>query len=356
MAENIEQARARPWLWYALAWTPPWLLYAVAVSVQPETTWWHGLISSLVIVGAAALGGVLVWQLSGRVSFPGRSRIRFALIHLSASMVYGAFWLGVMQGWLVLVATREIAAMVMRQAGLWQFSTGIYVYGLIAGVSYLLRTQRQLRERETATARAEAAAAHAQLHSLRSHLQPHFLFNALHAVGSLVRTDPAAADRAIEQLGGLLRHALDHSHRESVPLGKEWEFVLSYLALEQLRLGERLRLDCDLEPAALDVLVPPFLLQPLIENAVRHGIAHRPEGGTIRVSAQRRNGTLALQISDDGAATADPRLTAGTGFGLEGVRQQIDALYGGRGVLNVQRLASGGFAVTLNLPLDAEGA
>jgi signal transduction histidine kinase len=354
--ERTEPKRGRPWLWYALAWVPPLLLYAMAISVQPDTTWWHGLISSIVIIGAAALAGVLVWKLSGRVLFPGRSRIRFGLIHVCAAVVYGAFWLGIIQGWLVLVASRDVAALVARQAGLWQFSTGIYVYGLIAGVSYLLRTQKQLRERETAAARAEAAAAQAQLQSLRSHLQPHFLFNALHAVGSLVRTDPAAADRAIEQLGGLLRHSLDHSHRDSVPLGQEWQFVLSYLALEQLRLGERLRLDCDIEPDALDVHVPPFLLQPLIENAVRHGIAHRPEGGTIRVSARRRNGTLALRISDDGSATPDPHGTAGTGFGLEGVRQQIDAHYGARARLNVQRLAGGGFDVTLNLPLEAEPA
>ena len=350
------QTRPRGWLLYALAWLPPTLLYAVAVAVQPETAWWHGLISGTVIVGAAALAGVLVWHLSGRLPFTGRWRTGFVLIHLSAALVYAAFWLGVVQGWLLLVATREVAAMVMRQAGIWQFSTGVYVYGLIAGVSYLVRTQKQLRERETAAARAEAAAVRAQLQSVRANLNPHFLFNALHAVGSLVRSDPAAADRAIERLGSLLRHSLDHSSRESVPLGQEWEFVQSYLELEQLRLGDRLRLECELEPAALDINVPPFLLQPLVENAVRHGIAARPDGGTIRVQAQRRNGTLALQIADDGAAVNDARATAGTGLGLEGVRQQLDARYGGRAKLQVQRSEGGGYTVTVTLPLAPEQA
>jgi LytS/YehU family sensor histidine kinase len=246
--------------------------------------------------------------------------------------------------------------MVLQQAGLWQFMTGTYVYGLLAGVSYLLRTQRQLRERETAAARAEAAAAQAQLQVLRSQLQPHFLFNALHAVGSLVRSDPAAADRAIERLGELLRHSLDHGSHETVPLGQEWDFVQNYLDLEQLRLGDRLRLDCQLEAAALEVPVPPFLLQPLVENAVRHGIAHRPEGGTIRVTAARRNGSLHLHISDDGAAEAAPRNTAGTGLGLEGVRQQLEARYGARAQLQVERMPGGGFAVRLSLPLEREPA
>ncbi len=356
MSERAPARRVRPWLLYALAWVPPTLLYAVAVSLQGETTWWQALVSGVVIMGAAALVGVAVWWLSGRLPFPGRSRIVFAAVHLLAALLYAAFWVGIVLGWLYLVAGAEVAAFVMRQAGIWQFSTGLYVYGLIAGVSYLVRTQNQLREKETAAARAEAAAAQAQLQTVRANLNPHFLFNALHAVGALVRTDAAAADRAIEQLGGLLRRSLDHSARESVPLGQEWEFVKSYLELEQLRLGERLRVECDLEPGALDVPVPPFLLQPLVENAVRHGIAARPEGGTIRVQAARRNGALTLRISDDGPARSAERTAAGTGFGLEGVRQQLDARYGTRATLHVDRSEQGGFAVTLTLPLDAERA
>jgi two-component system, LytTR family, sensor kinase len=353
---NVNVQRKRPlngirgWLAYALAWLPPALLYAMAVGLQKDALWWQALISSAVIVGAAALGGVVVWWLSAWLPFPGRWRFAFVIVHLLAAATYAALHLGVLIGWLSIVATGQVARFVLQQAGVWQFITGVYVYGLIAGVSYLIRTQKELRERETAAARAEAAAAEAQLQSVRANLNPHFLFNALHAVGSLLRTDPEAADRAIEHLGGLLRRSLDHSAREAVPLGQEWDFVKSYLELEQLRLGERLHVECDLEASALDVPVPPFLLQPLVENAVRHGVAARAQGGTIRVQARRRNGTLALRIADDGPGAAPVRNTQGTGFGLEGVRRQI-ARYGPRANVQVES-SDHGFAVTLTLPIE----
>jgi LytS/YehU family sensor histidine kinase len=214
--------------------------------------------------------------------------------------------------------------------------------------------QKRLRERETAAARAQAAAAQAQLRAVRAQLNPHFLFNALHAVSSLVRTDPVAADRAIERLGELLRRSLDHSAQDLVPLGQEWEFVKGYLDLEQLRLGHRLQLDCQLDPAALAVPVPPFLLQPLVENAVRHGIAASPTGGTISVSAQRLNGSLRLCISDDGPGASGA--THGMGLGIEGVRQQLEARYGSRGSLCIDTPSQRGFSVTITLPVEGQRA
>ena len=349
-AERPNQAW-RGWLTYALAWVPAVLLYALAIATQPETTWWQSLASGTVVMGAAALLGVGVWWLSGRLQ-PAKPYILFSLIHSLAAPLYATLWLGAMLGWLRLVAPPEVAGLVLRQAGPWQFITGLYVYALIAGISYLLRTQKRLRERETAAARAEASAARAQLQAVRAQLNPHFLFNALHAVSSLVRSDPAAADRAIERLGELLRHSLDHSERELVPLGQEWEFVKGYLDLEQLRLGDRLKVDCKLDPALLDFPVPPFLLQPLVENAVRHGIAASPNGGTIQVSAQRINGSIALRIADDGAGAATT--TRGTGLGIDGVRQQIESRYGKRGALHIDNTVKEGFAVTVTLPLTAE--
>jgi two-component system LytT family sensor kinase len=344
----------RGWYFYALAWVPAVLLYAMAVSAQPETTWWHGLISGVVVMGAAALMGVGVWWLSGRFPVPSRSYILFAIVHAFAAAAFTFAWLGAMLGWLRLVAPPRVATIVFREAGSWQLISGLYLYAFIAGISYLLRTQKRLRERETAAARAEAAAARAQLQVVRAQLNPHFLFNALHAVSSLVRTDPPAADRAIERLGELLRHSLDHSARELVPLGQEWEFVKGYLDLEQLRLGDRLKVEIQLDPLALDVLVPPFLLQPLVENAVRHGIAASPQGGTIQLSAQRTNGTIALRIVNDGPVASAS--TGGTGLGLDGVRQQIESRYGRRGSLQVDTTRKQGFAVTVTLPIAADDA
>jgi LytS/YehU family sensor histidine kinase len=265
-------------------------------------------------------------------------------------MLYSASWVAVLIGYLQFVATSDIALQVLREAGLWQFSTGLYVYALLTGFFYLVRLQRQLREREAAAARAESAAAQAQLQALRAQLNPHFLFNALHAVGALLRSDPAAAERALERIGDLLRRSLDHTARDLVPLGQEWEFVRSYLELEQLRHGDRLRLQCSLDPRALSVPVPALVLQPLVENAVRHAIAPRPQGGTIRIHASRANGTLTLVVADDGPG-ARPQPHGRVGFGLEAVRAQLEGRYGSAAQLNVET-DTGGFTVTLTIPVD----
>ena len=343
----------RGWTAYALAWLPPAILYGVAIATQPDgSTLWQGILSGCVLMGAGALGGVLVWRLSGRVPYPGKPSARFLGIHVLAALLYSAAWFGSLLGWLLLVAGSYVAGIVLRQAGIWQFLTGLYVYGLIAGFSYLLRTQKHLREREAAAARAQAAAARAQLQAVRAQLNPHFLFNALHAVSALVRTDAAAADRALERLGELLRRTLDHTQHDLVPLDEEWSFVRGYLELEQLRLGKRLRLELSMDPAALAVQVPPLVLQPLVENAVQHGVAGRPEGGVVQVSALRRNGVLTLRVSDDGpGALAEAASTSG-GFGLEGVRQQLQGRFGERAQFKVETAPNAGFAVTITLPAE----
>ena len=340
----------RGWALYALAWLPAVFLYALSTSAQPDVTWWQATVSGVVIMGYAALAGVLVWRLTGRIT-PERPYIRFALVQLAAAVLYAASWVAVLIGYLRLVATVDVALQVLRDAGLWQFSTGLYVYALLTGFFYLIRTQRRLREREASAARAESAAAQAQLQTLRAQLNPHFLFNALHAVGALVRSDPATAERALERIGDLLRRSLDHTARELVPLGQEWEFVRGYLELEQLRLGDRLRLHCALDPLALSVPVPALLLQPLVENAVRHGIATQTEGGTIRLQAARANGTLTLVVADDGPGAA-PQLHARAGFGLEAVRAQLQGRYGDGAQMKVETAPGCGFAVTLTIPID----
>ena len=347
-------ARVKAWLAYALAWTPAVLLYAISVAGQRNVTFAQGLGSGSVIMGAAAVQGVAVWWLTRRLPLPARNRQRllFGLFHVLCATAYAALWLAVLLGWLNLVAPPNVALLVLRNAGLWHFLSGLYIYGLIAGVSYLIRAQHALRERSVAVARAEASAARAQLQAVRAQLQPHFLFNALHAVGGLLRQDRAAAERALEQLGDLLRHALDHSNHDVVPLADEWQFARDYLALEQLRLGDRLRVSAHIDQDALDTPVPPFLLQPLVENAVRHSIAPRVEGGTLHIAAQRANGTLTLRVRDDGPGADPANMMRSGGLGIVGVQRQLEARYGARAALRFERDGSNGFAAIVTLPAD----
>jgi len=257
---------------------------------------------------------------------------------------------GVQFGWLGLAAGAAVARVVWAQAGLWQLLTSAWVYGLVAGISYLIRTQRRLREREVAAARAEALAAEAQLQAVRAQLNPHFFYNALHALSTLIRHDPARAEAALDRLGELLRYALDRDGDEPVHLNQEWTFASTYLELERLRLGDRLRLDAQLDDAALECLVPPFVIQPLVENAVRHGIAGRPEGGTLRVRAAARDDRLTLEVSDDGPGADPAEVEAAPGLGLRSLRRRLAAAYRGSERLAVDTAVGRGFRVTVTLP------
>ena len=156
--------------------------------------------------------------------------------------------------------------------------------------------------------RAEALRARAELHLLRTQLNPHFVLNTLHALLGLVRREPAVAEAAIERLGELLRFGLSVTQRgvDRVTLREEWAFVTSYLGVEQVRLGDRLRFELALDPSALDVPIPPFALQPLVENAVTHAIAPRASGGRLYVSARRTEGRLHLEVRDDGPGISKP--------------------------------------------------
>ena len=164
-------------------------------------------------------------------------------------------------------------------------------------------------------------------------------------MAALVAIDASRAEEAIERLGDLMRYSLGSEHE--VLLSEEWKFTQDYLAFERLRLGERLRVRADWDVAAFAAIVPPLIFQPLVENAVRHGIADRPEGGSIAISAREADGRLRLRVADDGPGPADA--TSG-GVGLSSIRRRLAAAYGEHASMDIERGAVG-FAVTMTLPL-----
>jgi LytS/YehU family sensor histidine kinase len=301
-------------------------------------------------MGTAGGFGAIVWWLSGRDPVPASGRAAFALRHVLYALLYAGGCVGVQWAFLRLSAGPDITRTVMRFAALWMALQSLLLYAIVAGLSYLLRTRRRLRAEQLAAARAEAAAAQAQLHALRAQLNPHFLFNALHSLGGLVRHDPEEAEQAVEELGTLLRYALDQSASDSVRLADEWDFCRTYLALEQRRLGERLRIDAALDDDALDCRVFPFVLQPLLENAVRHGLAPRPGGGTLTVRAVVRAGRLEIVVSDDGVGAA---AGGAEGVGLSVLREQLRGRYADRARVVIATAPGDGYTVRMELPADA---
>ena len=219
--------------------------------------------------------------------------------------------------------------------------------GVLAG-SYAFEYHRRFRERAVAAAQLETKLTLAQLEALKMQLHPHFLFNTLHAIAVLVRKgDAQESVRMITGLSDLLRLALDTVGQQVVPLKQELDFVSRYLEIEKIRFQDRLRVTTDIAHDTLDAQVPNLLLQPIVENAIRHGIAGRAAAGELELSARRRDDKLVITVRDDGAG-----LRAGwkPGLGLRNVRSRLEQLYNGGHVMQLTDDPRGGTVVTVEIP------
>jgi len=228
----------------------------------------------------------------------------------------------------------------------------VFLYWAILGGTLLFLYYQRLRERELTTTRLSAQLADARMQALRMQLNPHFLFNALNSIAMLVRdAEREAAVNTLEALSDLLRYVLDDSAHQEVPLKREIEFVERYLAMEKIRFQDRLEVRTEVEPDALGALVPNLVLQPIVENAIRHGIESRASPTTVTVRAAAARGALRLSISDDGPGfrgTVEERGTAGVG--IRNTRTRLAQLYGDGASLDMADASSGGAIVTITLP------
>ena len=222
---------------------------------------------------------------------------------------------------------------------------------MFGGIAYAQAFQRQAEERGAQVERIRAELARAELRALRAQVNPHFLFNTLNSIAALIAEDPHAAEDVVTRLAEVFRYALTSTQADTVRLGDELSFVRSYLAIEQVRLGERLRVVEDIAPALEDAPVPPLLLQPLVENAVRYAVAPRTAGGTITLSARREGTSLVLVVADDGPGFTPGSLPQGHGVGLESVRERL-RLAGAGHALAIEAAPGHGTRLTITLPAE----
>lgn len=256
------------------------------------------------------------------------------------------------------VATGDFAADFERRWRLRVPRYGIIYLALVliglGSRGFLIGRQREREavDLERRAERLEAKLVEARLTALSGQLHPHFLFNALHSVGGLIRSAaPGRALTALTQIGDLLRTSLDAGGEQFVPLGREFELLRRYLDVEALRLGEKLRVEFAVDPALEECEVPAFITQPLVENAVKHGVSRRPEGGRVAITARAVEGEiLEISIENDGPAPPD---TPDEGIGLTHVRTRLETLFEGAGSLTLEALSEGeGARAVLRLPLD----
>jgi LytS/YehU family sensor histidine kinase len=235
---------------------------------------------------------------------------------------------------------------------LYHLSTNLLAYGAVVGVIYATDFYRRYRERELLASQLRTQLAQAQLQALRMQLNPHFLFNAMNTISMQVRK--AANDDAVRMLAGLsdlLRYMLEDSRPTEVPLSEELAFIERYLAIEQVRFQDRLRIEIDTAPGTAQALVPTLVLQPLVENAIRHGISRRAQAGRISIRARRTDDDLVLEVEDDGPGlNSDLTPAPGTGLGLKNTRARLEQLYRDDQAVELSPSPTGGTVVTLRLP------
>jgi two-component system, LytTR family, sensor kinase len=349
--DDRDSRRRRHGLWTLVA-AAAWLLHALVAALQQrelnlhgESTvaWQHVLATHLASAALWIPITALVLWLADR--FPLGRGLRPVLVHLA--------------GMAAALGGRVVAVVLLNPYVLWYptapslsdlllFSMlgNVLLYGLLTGVAHAIHFARQSRIHE-----AQLAAA--QLHALRSQMQPHFLFNALNTIASLLHDQPDKAERMVAQLGALLRQGLGAPASE-VPLEAELALLRSYLAIEEARFEDRLVIDWSVDPAALDSLVPPLLLQPLAENAIRHGLAPRAARGSLQVATRRENGRVRLEVRDDGVGLPGGRLPR-EGVGLANIRARLEALYGSRHTFDLASRPEGGVEVVVTIPYRAAG-
>lgn len=318
----------RRWLAvFVVAWLIAGVLLAellVLVIPQPSSRAHAFLVPITLIYGFGVLSA---WWVCRRHPITESRPVSAVLAQLGASLQASAMWLVVATPWAVFLASRA-SEVVSRPAILanltFVFVAGIPLYLLSAVAHYLFLTVEATQAAARRALESQVTAREAELRALRAQLNPHFLFNSLNSINALVGSDPEGARRMCEGLGDFLRRTLQLGARDAVTLGEELALVDRYLAIEQVRFGERLGVERTIAPEALRCLLPPLLLQPLVENAIKHGVAGRVEGGTLRLHASREQGRLVVALENP--VDDDAPVRRGAGMGLENVRRRLAVL------------------------------
>lgn len=306
-------------------------------------TWGRAMALAMPDWYAWALLTPLIYWLAGRFPIERNHLRRNLAIHIPASIALSIIKMIIEHN---LIQFLNFDA--RRRFPTLQFHSTILTYWAILGIIYAFNYYIKYRQHELKSSQLEARLAQSQLQSLRMQLQPHFLFNTLHAISALMHRDVEAADRMIARLSDLLRVSLEKVGVQEVPLKEEIEFLERYLEIEQTRFQDRLTVRVEIDPGALDASVPNLLLQPLVENAIRHGIAPRSTPGEVEIRAARDNGRLRLEVRDNGPGIRQEGFKEG--IGLRNTRARLEQLYGDNYRFDMQPAGDTGLCITLEIP------
>jgi len=331
-------------------------LVAAARAVPGDQTWGQVLRGSLAFTYAWGALSLLIVAIDREVLRRGQALPLGLLWHLPSSLIVSGLSLYLTLAFSTLLSVPghrfTLSLDPVRRAQRWGIAEQVILYWAIVGACRAVHYYARYQERAVRAVELEKLLIQSQLQGLRMQLEPHFLFNALNTISAHVESDPRAARRMIEELGELLRCSLESHDQQEVRLSQELALLSHYLAIQRARFEDRLRIDLDIPTEILDARVPSQLLQPLVENALRHGLAPRAEGGRVRIEAARDGSDLRIRVIDDGVGLPEGEgLPGAAGRGLSITRQRLACLYpGGRAHLDIRNGSESGAVVEITVP------
>lgn len=338
------------WMLFALFFTSQ--SYLFQISAGRPISWGNILGSWLLCAHCWALLTPLMLGLARRFPFQRRNWGRTLAIHLAAAVFFAAFsllvYVLVYPLLLVKNGSQFSSLNLYRQLLVNDFHSGLIIYSVLLGIHHMLAYYRKYRERELAAAQLETRLARAQLDALKMQLHPHFLFNTLNTISVLMLEDVETANRMLVRLSDLLRITLEKESAHEVTLKEELEFLESYLEIEQMRFQDRLTVKVNVEPLTLDALLPNLILQPLVENAIRHGIAPRAAAGSVEIRAEQVQSRLKIAVRDDGPGLRGAN--GRKGIGLANTRTRLKQMYGDDHDFKIENNHEGGVTVAIEIP------
>jgi two-component system LytT family sensor kinase len=371
LADEGQRLRRLTRVLFAVVWLIPGALAAAQVVIVGRLTGVpYTLLNALLWQGLAwglwGLWSQVILTIIDRYPLNAGRVSRWLAIHITACLVVcllTVLALGALDYHFQLWSSSVSYARVVRSVVLNHLDFQVVLYWAIVGAAYMVEYARRYRERDRAAHELEQKLARTQLDALRMQLNPHFLFNALNSVTELMEVDVREAQRTLGRVSDMLRLSLRSAASATIPLWQEIELVELYLQIARIRFGSGLTVDIEVDPAAVDLEVPSFVLQPLVENALKHGLSPDHSGQSIDVSARRVGSVLELIVEDngrglDGALTNSGRFMAarpsvdGLGIGLTNTRSRLKVLFGDRYAFRMSNTSSGGCRVEIRLPIE----
>lgn len=352
---TIGSRKSKIFFYGFILWTLWIVIYLIILKYQTGISWSNAAISSSQSNYIFALLGIGIWFNCRKIPLGIMPMGLFLLIHFLLAISYSALWIFLSYGLWYLFEGKRIFQIVPIETYIgWQFLFGMIMYFLVAGIFYTIIYYKQYREKELRETELKLLKRDAEFRALKMQVNPHFLFNSLNSINALVKKNPEQARDMIAKLSDLLRMSLESRDEMLVPLKEELELARLYLEIEEIRFGDRMVIHEEIDPELLDNAFPAMILQPLLENAIKHGIADHRGKGSIQISLKRRDNHLRCTVSNTirKGHKRDRMKSTNDGTGLANIRRRLDLFYSDQYDFKADYLDSEWYEVTLSLPLN----